>query len=100
MNDAAVIRCASLAKEFAGVKALEDITLEVGKGELFGLVGPDGAGKSTLMRLLTAVTEPTSGDAWVASHHTTREPERIKEKIAYMPQRFGLYEDLTVMENI
>lgn len=100
MNDAAVIRCESLAKEFAGVKALEDITLEVGKGELFGLVGPDGAGKSTLMRLLTAVTEPTSGDAWVASHHTTREPERIKEKIAYMPQRFGLYEDLTVMENI
>jgi ABC-2 type transport system ATP-binding protein len=100
MNDAAVIRCESLAKEFEGVKALEDITLEVGKGELFGLVGPDGAGKSTLMRLLTAVMEPTSGDAWVASHHIAREPERIKEKIAYMPQRFGLYEDLTVMENI
>ena len=100
MNDAPVIRCKSLAKEFASVKALDDITLEVRKGELFGLVGPDGAGKSTLMRLLTAVMEPTSGDAWVASHHIVKEPEQIKEKIAYMPQRFGLYEDLTVMENI
>ena len=100
MNDTPVIRCESLTKEFAGARALDNITLEVHKGELFGLVGPDGAGKSTLMRLLTAVMEPTSGDAWVASHHITREPERIKEKIAYMPQRFGLYEDLTVMENI
>lgn len=100
MNDAPVIRCESLSKEFATVKALDDITLEVRKGELFGLVGPDGAGKSTLMRLLTAVMEPTSGDAWVASHHIVKEPEQIKEKIAYMPQRFGLYEDLTVMENI
>ena len=100
MNDAPVIRCASLTKEFAGARALDTITLEVQKGELFGLVGPDGAGKSTLMRLLTAVMEPTSGDAWVASHHITGEAERIKEKIAYMPQRFGLYEDLTVMENI
>ena len=100
MNDAPVIRCTSLTKEFATVKALEDITLEVRKGELFGLVGPDGAGKSTLMRLLAAVMEPTSGNAWVASHEIVKEPERIKEKIAYMPQRFGLYEDLTVMENI
>lgn len=100
MNDAAVIRCESLTKEFGPVRALDDITLEVRKGELFGLVGPDGAGKSTLMRLLTAVMEPTSGDAWVASHHIQKEPERIKEKIAYMPQRFGLYEDLTVMENM
>src|SRR5512133_1684812 len=100
MNDSAVLRCESLTKDFAAVRALDSITLDVRKGELFGLVGPDGAGKSTLMRLLTAVMEPTSGDAWVASHHIQKEPEQIKEKIAYMPQRFGLYEDLTVMENI
>lgn len=100
MNDVPVIRALSLTKEFGKVKALDNVTLEVHKGELFGLVGPDGAGKSTLMRLLTAVMEPTSGDAWVASHHIVKEPERIKERIAYMPQRFGLYEDLTVMENI
>ncbi len=100
MNDTPVIRCESLTKSFGDVKALDGITLEVRKGELFGLVGPDGAGKSTLMRLLTAVMEPTSGNASVASHHIVKEPDRIKEKIAYMPQRFGLYEDLTVMENI
>lgn len=100
MNDAPVIRAQSLTKEFGKIKALDNVTLEVHRGELFGLVGPDGAGKSTLMRLLTAVMEPTSGDAWVASHHIVKEPERIKEKIAYMPQRFGLYEDLTVMENL
>lgn len=100
MNETPAIKTESLTKDFAGVKALQGISIEIGKGELFGLVGPDGAGKSTLMRLLTAVMQPTSGDAFVATHHTVREPEKIKEKIAYMPQRFGLYEDLTVMENI
>ncbi|MHB8109164.1 MAG: ABC transporter ATP-binding protein [Syntrophorhabdaceae bacterium] len=100
MNDSPVIKTESLTKDFAGIRALQGISIEVRKGELFGLVGPDGAGKSTLMRLLTGVMEPTSGDAWVASHHSVKESERIKEKIAYMPQRFGLYEDLTVMENI
>ncbi|MBP1750570.1 MAG: ybhF-N2 [Deltaproteobacteria bacterium] len=100
MNGPIAIKTESLTKEFGGVKALKEITLEVRKGELFGLVGPDGAGKSTLMRLLTAVMEPTSGNAWVASHHIVKGSEEIKEKIAYMPQRFGLYEDLTVMENI
>ncbi len=94
------IRTESLSKSFGDLKALDGITLEVRKGELFGLVGPDGAGKSTLMRLLAAVMEPTSGDAWVASHAIREGSERIKERIAYMPQRFGLYEDLTVMENL
>jgi len=100
MDDTLAIRTDSLSKSFGDVKALDGITLEVRKGELFGLVGPDGAGKSTLMRLLTAVMEPTSGDAWVASHPVRKGSEEIKEKIAYMPQRFGLYEDLTVMENM
>ncbi len=100
MDDRPAIKTDSLTKAFGNVEALRGITMEVRKGELFGLVGPDGAGKSTLMRLLTAVMEPTSGDAWVASHPIRQGSEAIKEKIAYMPQRFGLYEDLTVMENL
>ena len=70
------------------------------EGEIFGLVGPDGAGKTTTMRLLTSIMDPTSGDAWVAGHHVVREPEAVKEEIGYMSQRFGLYPDLTVMENL
>ena len=100
MDDQAAIRTDCLTKAFGGVEALRGITMEVRRGELFGLVGPDGAGKSTLIRLLTAVMEPTSGEAWVASHPIRQGSEAIKEKIAYMPQRFGLYEDLTVMENM
>ena len=70
------------------------------EGEIFGLVGPDGAGKTTTMRLLCSVMEPSSGDAWVAGCHVVREAERIKQQIGYMSQRFGLYPDLTVIENI
>jgi ABC-2 type transport system ATP-binding protein len=99
MNTAA-IRTSSLCKSFGNNIAVNDLNLEVRKGELFGLVGPDGAGKTTTMRLLTAILEPTSGNAWVAGHSIVTEDERIKEKIGYMSQRFGLYEDLTVMENI
>ncbi len=67
---------------------------------MFGLVGPDGAGKTTIMRLLAAIMEPTSGNAWVAGYSILTEGELIKEEIGYMSQRFGLYEDLAVMENI
>jgi ABC-2 type transport system ATP-binding protein len=72
----------------------------VAQGEIFGLVGPDGAGKTTTMRLLTSIMAPTGGDAWVGGRHTVREAEAIKEEIGYMSQRFGLYPDLSVMENI
>jgi len=65
-----------------------------------GLVGPDGAGKTTLMRILSAIMLPTSGTATVAGYDIVKEPEKLKEKIGYMPQRFGLYEDLTVLENL
>ncbi|MDY0042207.1 MAG: ABC transporter ATP-binding protein, partial [Desulforhabdus sp.] len=74
--------------------------ITVTEGEIFGLVGPDGAGKTTTMRLLTAIMEPTSGDAWVAGFHVVKEAEAIKERIGYMSQKFGLYPDLSVMENI
>lgn len=99
-TNTAAIKAEALTKTFDGNIALDSLTLEIKKGELFGLVGPDGAGKTTTMRLLTAIMEPTSGDAWVAGHSVLKEGERIKEQIGYMSQKFGLYEDLTVMENI
>jgi ABC-2 type transport system ATP-binding protein len=99
MNDAA-IRTVNLKKAFGGAMAVDDLNLEIKKGELFGMVGPDGAGKTTTMRMLAAIMEPTSGEAWVAGHSVLHEGELIKEKIGYMSQKFGLYEDLTVMENI
>jgi ABC-2 type transport system ATP-binding protein len=94
------IKLENLTKVFGKNTAVDGLTLEVHKGELFGLVGPDGAGKTTVMRLLATIMEPTSGKAWVAGHQVLLEGEKIKEKIGYMSQRFGLYEDLTVMENI
>ena len=95
-----VIRAEALTKSFNDLVALENLTFTVEEGEIFGLVGPDGAGKTTTMRLLTAIVDPTSGDAWVTGRHTVRDAEAIKEDIGYMSQRFGLYTDLSVMENI
>jgi ABC-2 type transport system ATP-binding protein len=100
MNEAIAINTSDLTKAFGDNIAVDNLNLEIKKGELFGLVGPDGAGKTTTMRLLTAIMEPTSGEAWVTGHSILNEGERIKEKIGYMSQRFGLYEDLTVFENI
>jgi ABC-2 type transport system ATP-binding protein len=98
MNQA--IKIEKLAKKFNDAVAVDNLHFDVKKGELFGLVGPDGAGKTTTMRMLTGILTPTSGNAWVAGHTVLTEAELIKEKIGYMSQRFGLYEDLTVMENI
>jgi ABC-2 type transport system ATP-binding protein len=99
MNTTA-IKTSGLSKAFGSNIAVDRLNIDIRKGELYGLVGPDGAGKTTTMRLLTAIMDPTSGDAWVAGHSILTEGELIKEKIGYMSQRFGLYEDLTVMENI
>jgi ABC-2 type transport system ATP-binding protein len=100
MDQAVAIKTTNLSKSFNAVLAVNELNIEIRRGELYGLVGPDGAGKTTTMRLLTAIMDPTSGDAWVAGHSILTAGERIKEKIGYMSQRFGLYEDLTVMENI
>ena len=94
------IEATALTKSFDNLTAVDQLNLTVEEGEIFGLVGPDGAGKTTTMRLLTSIMEPTSGDAWVASHSVVREAEAVKEEIGYMSQRFGLYPDLTVMENL
>jgi len=99
MNETA-IRTEGLTKTFGSYTAVDALTLSVAKGELFGMVGPDGAGKTAIMRMLSAIMDPTSGEAWVAGLSILTEGEKLKEKIGYMSQRFGLYEDLTVMENI
>ena len=80
--------------------AVDGLSLEVAQGEAFALVGPDGAGKTTTIRLLCGIMDPDGGRAEVLGFDTVRESERIKESVGYMPQRFGLYDDLTVAENI
>jgi ABC-2 type transport system ATP-binding protein len=95
-----MIRAQGLTKQFEGIVAIDELSLDVAEGEIFGLVGPDGVGKTTTMRLLTSIMDPDSGEAWVAGHHVVREAEAVKADIGYMSQRFGLYADLTVMENI
>ena len=94
------IKTENLTRKFGSLIALDSLNIEVEEGEIFGLVGPDGAGKSTTMRLLTGILDPTSGQAWVYNKHTRKESESLKEYIAYMSQRFGLYEELSVIENI
>jgi len=94
------IKTEGLTKKFASLVAVDNLNLQVEEGEIFGLVGPDGAGKTTTMRLLTSILDPTSGQAWVYNKHTVGEAEPLKECIAYMSQRFGLYEELSVIENI
>jgi ABC-2 type transport system ATP-binding protein len=95
-----MIKADNLTKRFDDLVAVEGLTFEVSEGEVFGLVGPDGAGKTTTMRLLTAIMAPSSGEARVAGYSVRTDAEAIKEHIGYMSQRFGLYPDLTVMENI
>lgn len=96
----AIILAENIAKEFGSVKALRSLSLSVEEGELFGLVGPDGAGKTSLIRIFISIMEATSGDAWTGGFHTGREPDRVKEQIGYMCQKFALYPDLTVQENL
>jgi len=94
------IKAENLSKKFGSLAAVNGLNLTVSRGEIFGLVGPDGAGKTTTMRMFSAIMLPSEGEAWILGHSIIREAEPLKEKIGYMSQRFGLYGDLTVMENI
>jgi ABC-2 type transport system ATP-binding protein len=99
-TDEIVIDARGLKRRFGSVEAVRDISLTVTRGEIFGLVGADGAGKTTIMRLLAGVLRPDAGEIHVAGVDVIAEPKRVRSEISYMPQRFGLYEDLTVAENI
>ncbi|HYN20770.1 MAG TPA: ABC transporter ATP-binding protein [Thermoanaerobaculia bacterium] len=94
------MRVLSLTRRFGNLTAVDGLSFEVQRGELFGLVGPDGAGKTTTLRMLAGVLRPTSGDALLNGVSVAREPEAVKHQLAYMSQRFGLYTDLTVLENL
>ena len=98
-NDFA-IETRGLTRHFKKVVAVDQLSLAIRPGEIFGLVGPDGAGKTTTIRLLCAIMNPTSGSAKVAGFDTIKEAEQIKRRIGYMAQRFNLYGDLSVMENL
>jgi len=94
------VSVSALGKRFGDVVALDDITFDVRAGELFGLIGPDGAGKTTLFRLLTTVQLPDSGSATVLGLDIVKDYRAIRSRIGYMPGRFSLYADLSVEENL
>ncbi len=95
-----VIETRSLSRRFGSLVAVSDVSLSVMRGEIFGVLGPNGAGKSTTIRMLCGILDPTSGEGRVVGFDIRREAERIKERIGYMTQRFSLYEDLSVEENL
>jgi ABC-2 type transport system ATP-binding protein len=95
-----IIAVEGLTKRFPDVAAVNAISFEIGRGEIFGLVGPDGCGKTTTMRMLAGVMRPDAGGISVDGVNVVADPEAVKPHISYMPQRFGLYEDLSVDENI
>lgn len=95
-----LIAAADLHKSFGAVHAVVGVSLQVPAGEIYGLVGPDGAGKTTLIRLLCAALRLDAGQVMLAGHDMARHPERGRQQIGYLAQRFALYEDLTVLENL
>ncbi|MEZ4411609.1 MAG: ABC transporter ATP-binding protein [Gemmatimonadales bacterium] len=100
MSDTAAIHTEALRKVFGDVAAVEGLDLTVRRGEVFGLLGPNGSGKTTTIRMLTGLMAPTSGRATVDGVDVTVAPEQVRRRIGYMSQRFGLYDDLTVEENM
>ena len=100
MNSEAIIQLDSLSKSFGDNMAVNKLSLEVNKGEIFGLLGPDGAGKTTTLRMIVGTMLPSSGDGRVMRYSICTQPEQIKPHIGYMPQRFSLDVDLTVEENL
>ena len=95
-----VIEASHLARHFGDLVAVRDVSLELHRGEIFGVLGPNGAGKSTTIRMLCGILDPSSGSAHVVGFDVQQEPEEVKRRIGYMTQRFSLYEDLTVRENL
>ena len=96
----AIIQARGLTRKFGHLTALERLNLEVAPGEIFGLVGPDGAGKTTTLRLFSGLLDPTEGEVRIAGLDVTKHTGEVRDRIGYMAQRFGLYQDLTVEENM
>ena len=99
-NGDVAVRTIALRKVFGALVAVDDVNLEIHRGEVFGLLGPNGSGKTTTIRMLCGLMEPTSGRAEVAGVDVARDPEGVRRRIGYMSQKFGLYDDLTVQENL
>ena len=95
-----VIETHALSRSFGAIRAVHALDITVYRGEIFGLVGPDGAGKTTTLRMLAAIMDPTSGTATVAGFDTVRQAEAVKKHLGYMSQQFNLYGDLSVLENM
>jgi ABC-type multidrug transport system ATPase subunit len=95
-----ILTCHSISKSYGAVQALKDISFEVGKGEIFGLIGPDGAGKTTLFRILISLILADSGQASVNGLDVVKDFSELRKCIGYMPGRFSLYQDLSVEENL
>lgn len=96
----AVVWARDLTRTFGTFTAVDHITFAVAKGEVFGFLGANGAGKTTAIKMLTGLLAPTSGEACTAGHDVATQPEAVKRRIGYMSQRFALYDDLTVRENV
>ncbi len=95
-----VVNTRDLTRKFGDFTAVNNLTINIKRGEIYGFLGPNGSGKSTTIRMLCGILEPTSGSGSVLGYDLTREPEKIKKKIGYMSQKFSLYDDLTVYENL
>lgn len=99
-TESLVVSTHALRKEYGALVAVDGLNLEIARGEVFGMLGPNGSGKTTTIRMLCGLVVPTSGTAIVAGVEVTTNPERVRRRIGYMSQRFGLYDDLTVGENL
>src|SRR3982751_2705813 len=100
MSAATIVQTEHLSRRFGDLVAVRDVSLEVRRGEIFGVLGPNGAGKSTTIRMLCGILDPSGGSGTVVGYDIATQAERIKERIGYMTQRFSLYEDLSVVENL
>src|SRR5436189_2244922 len=99
MNDV-MIECDGLTKRFGTFTAVDNVSFSISRGSIFGFLGPNGSGKSTVIRMLCGILEPTEGTARIGGHDIVREGDAIKEQIGYMSQKFSLYDELTVNENL
>src|SRR4051794_29374118 len=95
-----MIQCEGLTKKFGSFVAVDAVSFSVAKGSIFGFLGPNGSGKSTVIRMLCGILQPTSGKGTVAGIDVVNDSERLKGKIGYMSQKFSLYDELTVAENL